>query len=180
VEKKNESIAYWSAALVAAAVVLYASVAAGRIVGDKLLAHGLGGPAPPPDLTAHIPAEVIGGQPHAIAVPGESIPVWTGSHESHATGLAPQAAQYRPVVAPAAVPITEPAAPAPAASARKAVVPQPRRTRTALTVRVVVQTLAAPTTSVPVPRIASLPAATMTPTLVPIVQITPADQNLGF
>jgi hypothetical protein len=184
--KLNEQkipIGFWSIALIAAALVLLVSVAAGRLVGTELLRHGIAPVAQPPTLTGPLPPEVVGGQLHAIAVPGQSAPIWTKPPKSEQANPV-RSTESQPVepVAPVAQPAATSAPPVPKQPSHAKIMTsmvQPKRSLPV--VRVVVQRVAEAVA--PAPAVPSAPLstpATTRPTLVPIAQITPAGDNLGF
>jgi len=73
---RRERRLFWPAATTAAAVALAVSVQAGKLIGEELLRHGFGTPTGVSAVTAQVPPEVLGGQQHAVAVPGAGRPIW--------------------------------------------------------------------------------------------------------
>jgi hypothetical protein len=78
--RPSSSRRFWSAALLAAAVVLFGSVELGKSLGASLVARGAG-QRPAVQLTAPTKpvSEVLGGQIHAAAAPGQTSPIWIQS-----------------------------------------------------------------------------------------------------
>lgn len=72
----HSPIPFWLAAAAAAVTVLCGSVAAGRLIGEHVLAARKPAPAAPLRLDALTPPEVIGGRPLAAAVPGDPVSRW--------------------------------------------------------------------------------------------------------
>jgi len=63
---------FWSASLLAAALALCMSVELGKVLGAGILAHGTAHSAPPPAAASTGAPEVVGGQRHAAAEPGQT------------------------------------------------------------------------------------------------------------
>jgi hypothetical protein len=70
------SIPFWLAAAAAAVTVLCGSVAAGRLIGEHVLATRRAPAAAPLRLDGLTPPEVIGGRPLAAAIPGDPVSRW--------------------------------------------------------------------------------------------------------
>jgi hypothetical protein len=76
-------VAFWPVALIATAVVIFGSVEAGKALGAGLLAHAATQQGALKMPAASSVQEVVGGQVHAAAAPGQPSPVLATPTRTH-------------------------------------------------------------------------------------------------